>query len=52
MIVLDASVALKWIFGEEEGGEKARLYKEGHVITELPLPDTNSFLFRIGSSTL
>ena len=31
MIVLDASVALKWIFGEEEGGEKARLYKEGHV---------------------
>ena len=31
MIVLDASAALKWIFGEEEGGEKARLYKEGHV---------------------
>ena len=31
MIVLDASVALKWIFGEEEGEEKARLYKEGHV---------------------
>jgi len=31
MIVLDASVALKWIFGEEEGGEKARRHKEGHV---------------------
>ena len=31
MIVLDASVALKWIFGEEEGEERARLYKEGHV---------------------
>ena len=31
MIVLDALVALKWIFGEEEGEEKASLYKEGHV---------------------
>jgi len=34
MIVLDASVALKWIFGDEEGGEKAGPYKEGHVTGE------------------
>ncbi len=34
MIVLDASVALKWIFGEEEGGEKAgiTLYDAAYIV--------------------
>ncbi|MBI2266226.1 MAG: type II toxin-antitoxin system VapC family toxin [Armatimonadetes bacterium] len=31
MIVLDASVILKWIFRDEDGEEKAKLYRESHV---------------------
>ena len=31
MIVLDASVALKWIFWDETGGERARHYRDRHV---------------------
>ncbi len=31
MIVLDASVVLKWIFGDEDKGEKARLFRENHA---------------------
>jgi len=31
MIVLDASVALKWIFWDEAGGEGARHYRDRHV---------------------
>lgn len=31
MIVLDASVVLKWIFGEEEGRDKANHYMERHI---------------------
>jgi predicted nucleic acid-binding protein len=31
MIVCDASVVLKWIFGEERGGDRADRLKEGHV---------------------
>ena len=31
MIVLDASVVLKWIFADEDGGEKATRFKEAHV---------------------
>ncbi len=31
MIVLDASVVLKWIFSDEDNGEKARRYRDAHV---------------------
>ena len=31
MIVLDSSVVLKWIFADEDGGERAAHYKEAHV---------------------
>ena len=31
MIVLDASVVLKWIFDEEAGGEQAARLKDSHV---------------------
>jgi predicted nucleic acid-binding protein len=31
MIVLDASVVLKWIFDDEDGGEQAAGFKDAHV---------------------
>ena len=31
MIVLDASVVLKWIFDDEDGGEQATRLKDAHV---------------------
>lgn len=34
MIVLDASVILKWVFADENGGEHARYYKERHISEE------------------
>jgi predicted nucleic acid-binding protein len=49
MIVLDASVVLKWIFGEEEGGEKARLYKEGHVTGKEPVAVHSLFFYEIAN---
>ena len=49
MIVLDASVALKWIFGEEEGGERAKLYKEGHVTGKEPVAVHSLFFYEIAN---
>jgi len=49
MIVLDASVALKWIFGEEEEGEKARLYKEGHVSGKEAVAVHSLFFYEIAN---
>ncbi|HEC99391.1 MAG TPA: PIN domain-containing protein [Proteobacteria bacterium] len=34
MIVLDASVILKWIFGDEAGGDSAIYYRDRHVSGE------------------
>ena len=31
MIVLDASVVLKWIFDDEDGGEQTTMLKDAHV---------------------
>jgi predicted nucleic acid-binding protein len=31
MIVLDASVVLKWIFDDEDGGDRATPFKDAHV---------------------
>lgn len=41
MIVLDASVILKWIFRDEDGGENARVYRDKHVSGEeiIAVPD-------------
>jgi predicted nucleic acid-binding protein len=49
MIVLDASVTLKWIFGDEEGGEKARLYKEGHMTGEETVAVHSLFFYEIAN---
>jgi predicted nucleic acid-binding protein len=49
MIVLDASVALKWIFGEEEGGEEARLYKEEHITGKEPVAVPGLFFYEIAN---
>ena len=49
MIVLDASVVLKWIFGDEEGGEKARLHKEGHVTGEETVAVHSLFFYEIAN---
>jgi predicted nucleic acid-binding protein len=49
MIVLDASVALKWIFEEEEGGKEARLYKEGHVTGKEPVAVPSLFFYEIAN---
>ena len=49
MIVLDASVALKWIFGEEQGGEKAKLYKEGHVTGKETVAVHSLFFYEIAN---
>ena len=48
MIVLDASVTPMWIFGDEEGGQKARLYKEGHVTGEETVP-VHSLFYEIAN---
>ena len=49
MIVLDASVALKWIFGDEEGGEKAKVYREGHVTGEETVAVHSLFFYEIAN---
>jgi len=49
MIVLDASVALKWIFGDEEGGQKARRYREGHVTGEETVAVHSLFFYEIAN---
>jgi len=49
MIVLDASVALKWIFGDEEGGEKARRCREGHVTGEETVAVHSLFFYEIAN---
>lgn len=49
MIVLDASVILKWIFGDEDLGEKARLYKDGHVSGEEIVAVHDLFFYEIAN---
>jgi predicted nucleic acid-binding protein len=49
MIVLDASVGLKWILGDEEGGEKARRYREGHVTGEEAVAVHSLFFYEIAN---
>ena len=49
MVVLDASVALKWIFTGEEGEEPARRYRDRHVSGEEPIAVPELFFYEIGN---
>jgi predicted nucleic acid-binding protein len=49
MIVLDASVVLKWILGDEEKGEKAKLYRDSHVSGEEIVAVHDLFFYEIAN---
>lgn len=49
MIVLDASVILKWIFGSEEGEDKARLYRDRHISGEEKVAVHDLFFYEIAN---
>jgi predicted nucleic acid-binding protein len=49
MIVLDASVALKWIFWNEEGGESARHYRDGHVSGDEIIAVPDLFFYEVAN---
>jgi predicted nucleic acid-binding protein len=49
MIVLDASVVLKWIFGDEDRGEKAKLFRENHASGKDTIAVHNLFFYEIAN---
>ncbi len=49
MIVLDASVVLKWIFGGEEDEEKAKHYQKGHIAEEEVVAVPNLLFYEIAN---
>lgn len=49
MIVLDASVVLKWVFVDEDGGERARYYKERHISEEEIIAVPELFFYEIAN---
>ena len=49
MVVLDASVALKWILIGEEGEDRARPYRDRHVSGEEPIAVPELFFYEIGN---
>ncbi|MGZ3514972.1 MAG: type II toxin-antitoxin system VapC family toxin [Thermodesulfobacteriota bacterium] len=49
MIVLDASVVLKWILGSEEDEEKAKHYQEGHIAGEEVVAVPSLFFYEIAN---
>ena len=49
MIILDASVVLKWILGDEKDEEKAKYYKEGHVTGEETVAVHSLFFYEIAN---
>lgn len=49
MIVLDASVVLKWIFADEEKGEEAGVHKEVHVTGEEAVAVHSLFFYEIAN---
>jgi predicted nucleic acid-binding protein len=49
MIILDASVVLKWILGDEKDGAKATSYKEGHVSVEETVAVPSLFFYEIAN---
>lgn len=49
MIVLDASVVIKWVFVDEDGGESARYYKERHISEEEIIAVPELFFYEIAN---
>lgn len=49
MIVLDASVILKWIFQDEDGEEHARAYRESHVTGDEIIAVPELFFYEIAN---
>lgn len=49
MIVLDASVVIKWIFTDEDGGERARYFKERHISGEEIIAVPELFFYEIAN---
>lgn len=49
MIVLDASVVLKWIFDDEDGGERAAGLKDAHVAGHEIVAVPDLLFYEIGS---
>jgi predicted nucleic acid-binding protein len=52
MIVLDASVVLKWIFENEEGSGRALDYRDMHVSGEQPIAVPDLFFYEVGNVLL
>jgi predicted nucleic acid-binding protein len=49
MIVLDASVVLKWIFDDEEGGQQAARLKDAHVSEHEIIAVPDLLFYEIGN---
>lgn len=49
MIVLDASVVLKWFFENEEDCGKALLYRDKHVAGEQPIAVPDLLFYEVGN---
>ncbi len=49
MIVLDASVVLKWIFDDEDGGLRAASLKEGHISGDEIVAVPDLLFYEIGN---
>ena len=49
MIVLDASVVLKWIFGDEDKEGKAGLFRDGHLSGKEIIAVPDLFFFEIAN---
>ena len=49
MIVLDASVVLKWIFDDEDGGERATSLKDAHVAGHEIVAAPDLLFYEIGN---
>ncbi len=49
MIVLDASVVLKWIFGDEDGGDRAARLRDAHVEGHETVAVPDLLFFEVGN---
>jgi predicted nucleic acid-binding protein len=49
MIVLDASVVLKWIFEDEDGGERAARLKDAHVAGQEVVAVPDLLFYELGN---
>jgi predicted nucleic acid-binding protein len=49
MIVLDASVVLKWIFDDEDGGDRAARLRDGHIAGQEIIAVPDLLFYEIGN---